>query len=152
MRVLVFEAVIESDSPFLPQTDGRVSRTIAIREDQTLEQLHEAFRLAFGWADPHLHCFWLGSRFWDLEAVCYTASFELAEHELGSRIPIAEVKLRKGSRLSYLFDFGDEWRLALKVVETWPADQHSYPMLIDAEGTVPPQYLPLDEDEELADG
>jgi hypothetical protein len=29
-------------------------RTVTMREDQTLEQLHEALRLSFGWADPHM--------------------------------------------------------------------------------------------------
>lgn len=55
--------------------------------------------------------------------------------------------LKKGSRLSYLFDYGDEWRLALRVVDTWPADEAAYPMLVDAEGIPPPQYPDLDEDE-----
>ena len=35
--------------------DELVLRTIALRGDQTLEQLHEAMRLTFGWADPHLY-------------------------------------------------------------------------------------------------
>jgi Plasmid pRiA4b ORF-3-like protein len=56
MRVMAFEATLEDGSPLIPEWVGRVSRTIAIREDQTLEQLHEALRLAFGWADPHLYC------------------------------------------------------------------------------------------------
>lgn len=64
-----------------------------------------------------------------------------------ARVPIAELGLRNGSRLAYLFDFGDEWRLVLKVVETWPADADaSYPMLGDAEGVPPLQYLPDDEE------
>ena len=52
----------------------------------------------------------------------------------------------KGSKLAYLFDYGDEWRLLLTVVDTWPAADHPYPMLVDAEGIPPPQYLDLDED------
>lgn len=69
--------LLDVDDPSAP-----VTRTIAIREDQTLEQLHEAFRLAFGWADPHLYTFWVGSEFWSREAARYSAPFELAEDDL----------------------------------------------------------------------
>lgn len=148
MRALAFCATIVADSPFLPKPKGKVFRTVAIREDQTLEQLHEALRLAFGWSDPHLYCFWMSGRFWDRESACYSAPFELSESDLSARIEIRELDLRKGAKVAYLFDFGDEWRLSLHLVDSWPAGEHSYPMLVDAEGTVPPQYLePEDENE-----
>ena len=144
--VFAFEAVLATDSPFLPKPTGRVSRTIAMRDDQTLEHLHEALRLAFGWADPHLHAFWIGTKFWDRDAVRYSAPFELEDGELSSKTKLIDVGLVNGSKLAYLFDYGDEWRLLLTVVDTWPAADHSYPMLVDAEGIPPPQYLDLDED------
>jgi hypothetical protein len=145
MRALAFRATIP-DSPFAPGPKPKSVRTIAIREDQTLEQLHEALRLAFGWAEPHLYCFWMSGRFWDRESVRYSAPFELEEGELSSRIEIRELGLRKGAKIAYLFDFGDEWRLQLHLIDTWPAGEHSYPMLVEAEGIVPPQYPVLDED------
>jgi len=149
MRVLAFEAVLGGDSPLIPKRAGRVSRTVAIREDQTLEQLHEAFRLAFDWADPHLYCYWVGRKFWDREAVRYSAPFELDVGDLSTRTPIADLALRKGATLAYLFDYGDEWRVLLRVVDTWQAnDDASYPMLVDAEGVVPPQYPDLDDDKD----
>ena len=48
-RVLAFRATLVADSPLIPNPTGQVIRTIAIRDDQTLEQLHEALRLGFGW-------------------------------------------------------------------------------------------------------
>ena len=54
--------------------------------------------------------------------------------------------MRKGKAIAYLFDFGDEWRLLLKVVDRWDAGDESYPLLVEAEGAPPPQYAPLDED------
>jgi hypothetical protein len=130
MRVLAFQAKL----------DG-VVRTIAVREDQTLEQLHETLRLAFGWGDPHLYSFWPGGRF--REGVEYAAPFELEESGgdvRSARARLSELGLRKGSTIAYLFDYGDEWQLLLKLVETWPADDGSYPMLVEAEGVPPPQY------------
>jgi len=145
MRALAFRATVP-DSTSRSAPKRTLSRTIAIREDQTLEQLHEALRLAFGWAEPHLYCFWMSGRFWDRESVRYSAPFELDEGELSSRIPVGELALRKGAKIAYLFDFGDEWRLQLNLVDAWPAGEHSYPMLVGADGIVPPQYPDLDED------
>ena len=114
-RVLAFEAALAADSP--------VIRTIAIRNDQTLEQLHEALRLAFGWFDPHLYSFWVGSDPWDHAADEYTAPYDI---EVG---PNEEAKSTRDT----------EWRLVLEVVKTWAFDDESYPMLVDAQGTPPPQ-------------
>ena len=150
-RVLAFEATIVPYSPLTPAPKGRVSRTIAIREDQTLEQLHEALRLAFGWDDPHLYSFWKSGKFWDPDGEEYAAPFEVDEMgkaKRSARTPIAALGLRKGAKLAYLFYYGDEWRLLLKIVDTWAGGDESYPMLVGAEGTPPPQYPELDEDDE----
>lgn len=38
-----------------------------------------------------------------------------------------------------------EWRLLVKVIDAWEPDDESYPMLVEAEGVAPPQYLEPDE-------
>jgi Plasmid pRiA4b ORF-3-like protein len=60
---------------------------------------------------------------------------------------IGDLGLRKGKTIAYLFDYGDEWRLPLKVVDRWEAGDEAYPALVEAEGTPPPQYPEVDEDE-----
>ena len=149
MKALAFEAVLPGPPPFRADADGPpVVRTIAVREDQTLEQLHEALRLAFDWADAHLYAFWTDGKFWSPdEDAGYWAPFELEEGRKSARLPVRELGLRKGRRIAYLFDFGDEWRLTLRLADTWDAGDESYPMLVDAQGVPPPQYEPLDEDE-----
>jgi hypothetical protein len=49
-----------------------------------------------------------------------------------------------------VFDFGDEWRLLLKVVDRWETHEESCSMLVEATGTPPPQYADLPENEETA--
>ena len=140
-EVFAFQAALVGHSP-------PVLRTIALRDDQTLDQLHEALRLAFGWGEEHLHSFWLSGKFWDGEETEYTAPFELSELDEAKKtadVPIGELGLRKGKSLAYVFDFGDEWRLLLKVVDRWQAGEESYPMLVDAEGVPPPQYPEIDD-------
>ena len=116
MQAFAFQAVLVQFSPETGKPESPVVRTIALREDQTLEQLHEALRLAFGWADPHLYSFWLSGKFWDGEETEYTAPFEVDEMgktKKSARVPIGELGLRKGKTIANLFDFGDEWRLPL---------------------------------------
>jgi hypothetical protein len=74
-------------------------RTVAVSEDQTLEQLHEALRLAFGWADPHTYAFWMSGRWWDWESVRYQTPYELDpddDRTRSGRTPLSELGLRKG--------------------------------------------------------
>jgi hypothetical protein len=40
----------------------------------------------------------------------------------------------------------------LRLVDTWEAEDESYPMLVDAHGVPPLHYEPLDEDELHDDG
>jgi hypothetical protein len=154
IEAFAFQAVLVPFAPRVDSPNELVVRTIAVREDQTLEQLHEALRLAFGWADAHLYAFWMSGEWWDRESVRYEAPFELDpedERVRSARVALSEIGLRKGKTMAYLFDFGDEWRLLLKVVDRWEARDESYPMLIDASGTPLPQYPPVGEDDEIAD-
>jgi hypothetical protein len=135
---------------FRAELDGwpGVVRTIAVAEDQTLEQLHEALRLAYGWADPHLYSFWLSGEAWSGPETEYTAPQELEMSEgKSAQVPVGELGLRKGKRIAYVFDFGDQWQVSLQVVDSWAIEDEAYPMLVEAEGAAPPQYAPDDEEE-----
>jgi pRiA4b ORF-3-like protein len=67
------------------------------------------------------------------------------------RVAVADLNLRKGKTIAYLFDFGDEWRVLLKVVDRWEAGDETYPQIVEASGTPPPQYTPLDDGEDGED-
>jgi hypothetical protein len=107
VRALAFEAVLAGLAP------EPVLRTIAMREDQTLGSCTRRF----------------ASRSAGLEVLGpgadeYTAPFEIEEmgkDKRSARTPIAELGSRKGRTLAYVFDFGDEWRLLLKVEDVWEA-------------------------------
>ena len=149
-EAFAFETVLVRHSPLTGEPEPPVLRTIAVREDQTLEQLHESLRLAFGWADPHLYSFWVTGKFWD-DTGEYIAAYEVeevgAQKASAADVTIGELGLRKGKTIAYLFDYGDQWMLPLKVVDRWEAGDECYPMLVEAEGVPPPQYPEPDEDE-----
>jgi Plasmid pRiA4b ORF-3-like protein len=99
--VFAFQCVLVPYTPLVAEPAEPVLRTIAVREDQTLEQLHEAIRIAFGLADPHMYAFWMSGKWWIGTA--------RATRRRSSWIRTT------GKTVAYLFDYGDEWRLLLKM-------------------------------------
>lgn len=133
-----------------------VSRTVALRSDQKLLDLHEVLRCAFDWDDDHLYSFWLKGDFWANDGSEYTHPFHAEANVLGPFAPnppprsadtrLNRLRLKKGQRIAYLFDFGDEWRLSLMFREIIAADDGPYPRVIETVGKAPPQYPDYDED------
>jgi Plasmid pRiA4b ORF-3-like protein len=56
-----------------------------------------------------------------------------------AEVPIAELDLRVGQRIAYVFDFGDEWRVRLTVRDRVVATGE-HPRVLELRGTPPPQY------------
>jgi hypothetical protein len=150
---------------FSAQLDGwkGVRRTIAIRSDQTLVDIHGALRAAFGWDDDHLYSFWLSGKFWARDDSEYTDPFALESDPFaGWDVPIAKqgrhsaeerldrLGLTKGQRIAYLFDFGDEWRVRLTLRQITADDLESYPRLLESVGDAPPQYPDCDDEQDAA--
>jgi pRiA4b ORF-3-like protein len=102
--VLCFDAALED-------VKG-VTRSIHVRDDQTLVDLHEGIQKAFGWLNDHLYSFWLDGRFFGSRASEYTAPVEPDEGVATADVVIAELGLRVGAKIAYVFDVGDSWRVA----------------------------------------
>jgi hypothetical protein len=85
-------------------SDPMIWRRLSVPGDLTLDVLHRVIQVAFGWEDCHLHRFEArGRRYADsthqpMEGVS-------DEHEA----TLAALAPRKGSRLRYTYDFGDDW-------------------------------------------
>jgi hypothetical protein len=133
-----------------------ISRTIQIRGDQTLAQLHKAIFKAFDRWEEHLYEFQVGGKGpRDRKAKRYG----LAEIEEGSifgdsligdvkKTTIGSLGLKKDDRFGYWFDFGDDWWHQINVAAIENAvPQGTYPKLIKRQGQSPPQYPDMEEDE-----
>jgi hypothetical protein len=114
-----------------------VRARLAVLERQPLTALHDAIQEAFGWFDDHLYSFWLDGRFWGEQEV--TSPVVPDEAERTADVPIAELDLRIGQRVAYVFDFGDEWRVRLTVRERATA-AGEHPRVLELRGVPPPQY------------
>ncbi len=113
----------------------RVSRTIQIRGDQTLEDLHGVINDAFERDDDHLYGFYVPEG---------RSMYGGKELMLGALV--GSLNLRVGKKLRYHFDFGDDWIHDVKVKAVGEADaDEKYPKVIEKVGQCPPQYPDIDE-------
>lgn len=138
LRALVFDAELVG----VPGVGAR----LAIGEGQHLTDLHYSIQAAFGWGDDHLYSFWLDGAFWGEPSTEFTTPQTPDEGKPTAGVPLAELDLSVGKEIAYVFDFGDEWRVLLRLAATEPADGGEYPRVLQLRGTPPPQYPDLDED------
>jgi hypothetical protein len=125
-----------------------VTRSIEVREDQTLVDLHDGIQEAFGWMNDHLYSFWLDGRFWGDRSSEYTAPFEPDEDVASADVVISELGLEPGAKIAYVFDFGDDWQVALRLAGRADGDGERYPRVVASEGEAPPQYPDPDDDQD----
>ena len=135
-----------------------VCRTIAIRGDQTLAQLHQAIFKAFGRWEEHFHEFQIGGKGpHDPKAKRYVIRSDSVRVLPGERPPAGDVQratldmlgLKVGQAFGYWFDFGDDWWHQINVVEIGePAPRARYPKVVRRVGDNPPQYPEEDDEDE----
>jgi hypothetical protein len=119
-----------------------VSRKLAVRGDETLEDLHKLLQSAFKWDDDHLYAFWLSGKFWDREpgSSFGRPGFCRDSGDRSARVRLDRLDLAVGQPLAYVFDFGDEWGVRIKLVEIRPASAAPVPPILESRGDAPPQY------------
>jgi hypothetical protein len=126
-----------------------VIRTIEIRGDQTLEQLHQAIFAAFDRYDPHMYEFQFGKGPMDPKGPRYVLPEMLeSEQEPGSAVAgvttettIDQMDMRVGRHFGYLFAFGDQWyhQIDVAAISDGPV-KGEYPRVTQRRGESPPQY------------
>mgnify|MGYP000259334178 CR=1 FL=1 len=119
-----------------------VGALVELGGGQHLTALHEILRQAFGWWEEHLYSFWLDGRFWGAAESELTSPLNIDSAEATAELPVAELDLKPGATIAYIFDFGEEWRVLLTFRERSSADGGAYPRIVEARGTPPPQYDP----------
>src|SRR5262249_46463634 len=133
-----------------------VSRTIQLRGDQTLADLHHAIFDAFGRDDEHLYEFQFGKGPMDPDGRRYILpgadeGFAAAERPAAGRVDrtaLASLGLKVGDRLGYWFDFGDDWWHQVNVEAIDAAvPKGRYPKVVKKVGKSPPQYADPGDDE-----
>jgi hypothetical protein len=130
-----------------------MSRTIQIRGDQTLEDLHHAIFDAFDRWDEHMYEFQFGKGPMDPKAPRYVLPSAF-ETDMGEKNPpagrvdqtrIDSLALEVGRAFGYWFDFGDDWwhQINVEAIEE-EAPSGKFPRVTKRVGKSPPQYLEED--------
>jgi hypothetical protein len=122
-----------------------VSARVAVARHRHLTALHDAIQEAFGWADDHLYSFWLDGHFWGDAAAEFVRPGTPDSDRPTADVPLAELDLKPGAKIAYLFDYGDEWRVTLTLGAQVESPSRT-PRVIERRGTAPPQYPPLEEE------
>ena len=133
----------------------KIWRKIAIREGQTLNDLHNIIFDAFDRDDEHMYSFFFphSQRKFNPRNI-YQSSNEYthpyacedqgpfgSDAQNASKTSIESLDLTEGQVFYYLFDFGDEWWHEIAVEKTdSPADDEKYPRVIERKGQSPEQY------------
>ena len=129
-------------------------RRIAVRGEQTLEDLHEAIYDAFDRYDEHLYSFYLappgttGEARWRtaVEFACdqmfeHGDRFDGKPEYNAAETTIQSMGLKRQRVFRYVFDYGDEWRhdIAVEQLDGEP-EKGKYPKILEKHGKSPPQY------------
>jgi Domain of unknown function (DUF6398)/Plasmid pRiA4b ORF-3-like protein len=156
-RVYVLEVFLASGNvteAFVKQNPV-ISRTIEIRSEQTLKTLHQTIFKAFDREDEHMYEFQVGGKGpFDPKTKRYGLSMafmnELEENQQAGDVAqtkIGSLKLKQDQAFGYWFDFGDDWRHQINVIDIKnPAPKKRYPMITERIGASPPQYVDWDEE------
>ncbi len=110
-----------------------VWRRVLVPSDLTLADLHEVIQQAMGWENYHMHVFSTGGR-----------EYGSQDRELGHAsdrdVLLSQVFTRRGNRLRYTYDFGDDWGHDIVLEETRAAaPQETYPSCVAGKGACPPE-------------
>lgn len=133
-----------------------VCRTIQIRGDQTLEDLHHTIFLAFDREEEHMYEFQVGGKGpMDPEARRYVLPLDMndvaAEEAAGDvhDTTIESLGLQVDEPFGYWFDFGDAWwhQVTVLAIDENPGPGQ-FPKVTARTGESPPQYVDWDEEEE----
>jgi len=120
-----------------------VWRRLLIPSDATFWELHIAIQDSFGWEDYHLHQFFVGPA-WDRNVTHIAipnpedvwAEGEEALDE--SKTRLQQFLSEEQPRVSYAYDFGDNWEHKITLEKILPYDsQETYPQAIAGKRACP---------------
>jgi phage-related protein len=123
---------------------ARIYRDIEVSSSSTLADLAEAIVAAFAFDMDHAYGFYsklTGKLFDSPRRFELFADIEGSSSRSvkGTRVTTAFKKV--GSSMTFLYDYGDEWRFRVQAIDTRQAEPGAnYPKIISKIGKAPPQY------------
>lgn len=118
----------------LQGTQPPIWRRFRVRDDITLEKLHDLLQQVMGWTNSHMHQFAVGSTYYGRRDP------ELPPRQDEKKVLLRQVLKKPKDRLIYEYDFGDSWE-HLVVLEQVSAHEPRarYPVILAGEHACPPE-------------
>jgi hypothetical protein len=116
-------------------TKPPIWRRILVPGDVTLRSLHNILQAAMGWTNSHLHEF-------PIEGASYGRPDPDYDDEMRDdrRVRLSQIAPAQGSKLRYVYDFGDGWLHTLAVEKILPPEPgQQYPVCIAGKRACPPE-------------
>ncbi len=141
--VVVYRVRVDIDD-----ADPPIWRRIELRSDMMLDLLHQVLQVAFDWTDSHLHRFSLGGGAFDRHSQHFLCPYDIHDNDFDDDddgIPAADTRLDEtlsatGDVLHYLYDYGDNWELTIRLEQVLPADSGCpAAVVVDGERAAPPE-------------
>lgn len=132
-----------------------ISRTIQIRGDQTLNDLHGAIFDAFDREDEHMYKFQFGEgpndpkgKEYGLPSALENPSGDVKQSGDTMQTTVDSLDLKIDQAFGYWFDFGDDWWHQMNVIDIKDgAPRGKYPKVTNRIGESPPQYVDWSEED-----
>ncbi|HLK66329.1 MAG TPA: plasmid pRiA4b ORF-3 family protein [Bryobacteraceae bacterium] len=111
-------------------------RRIQVPSNIPLSRLHDVFQTAMGWTNSHMHQFEKGRMCWSVPQRDGLDDDIIDER----RVELDTVLIAEGDSMSYLYDFGDDWRHKVVLEKILPSDAASLkPVCLAGERRCPPE-------------
>jgi hypothetical protein len=130
---------------FRVSLEPKLYRDIEIPSDRTLYDLAVAIVRAYGFDMDHAFGFFpklTGNIFGSNPRYELFADIGEADGSLSvKRTTVAQAFPRVGGKMTFLFDYGDEWRFRVEVIGRGQKEpKRRYPKVLASVGEAPPQY------------
>jgi hypothetical protein len=111
------------------------SKTIEVKEDLSLQELHKYIQEVVEFDNDHLYEFFVGK------------NPRNKAQTIPNETKLNEIYPMTGYKLYYLFDFGDSWLFQIKKSRKKKIEEQKkkYPVLIESTGVNPEQYPEYEE-------
>ncbi len=124
----------------LKGTRPPIWRRVQVPDYMTLQDLHEVIQRAMGWANVHLWTF--EKKDLRYEVMDEDNGVEAGEAEDAAKTRLRDVLVKPGSRMTYVYDFGDDWRHEVLLERTLsPAEGQHYPLCVAGKRACPPEDI-----------
>jgi hypothetical protein len=125
-----------------PEGKPRVWRTVELTKKHTLHHLHTILQKGFELKGKHLYAFYLSGKEWDTETEYGGPS--AGSSRKANKAELGKLPLEKGRTFLCVCNFAREQRFTLEWKEEREvARKVSYPLVLEAEGVLPPPKAPL---------